>query len=160
MTTWVLVYNAGGAEVLHVKPLQHAIRMLHRGVAVVREAFTGETFGPYERPRAIELVRYVYQRWIVYPAHGAGTATYSRSAVLRRDRHRCVYCGRPAATVDHVLPVSRGGPSSWDNVVAACAPCNGAKADRTPEQAAMPLRHAPWAPTWAELYAPDAPAPA
>lgn len=152
-TTWVLVFNAGGTEVLHVKPLHHAIRMLHRGVAVVREAVAGEQFGPYDKPRAIELVRYVYQRWVRYPLDKQGVATYSRAAVLRRDRHRCAYCAGAAATIDHVLPVSRGGGSSWTNVVAACARCNGAKADRTPEEAGMPLAVPPWAPTWSELFA-------
>ena len=53
---YVLVYNAGGTEVLHVKPLRHAIRMLHRGVAVVREAVPGRWFGCYELPSAIDLV--------------------------------------------------------------------------------------------------------
>ena len=152
-TTWVLVFNAGGTEVLHVKPLHHAIRMLHRGVAVVRESVAGEQFGPYDRPRAIELVRYIYSRWVRYPSHPGGHATYSRANVLRRDRHRCLYCARVAATIDHVIPVSRGGTSSWENVVAACASCNGTKADRTPEQAGMPLRVAPWTPTWSELFA-------
>ncbi|MBN8883710.1 MAG: HNH endonuclease [Salana multivorans] len=153
---YVLVYNAGGTEVLHVKPLRHAIRMLHRGVAVVREAVPGRWFGCYELPSAIELVRYVYRRWVDFSRHD-GTPAFSYAGVKRRDDHRCAYCGRAATTVDHVVPVSHGGRSTWLNCVAACAPCNGGKRDRTPEQAGMRLDTVPWEPTWSELYAPREP---
>jgi 5-methylcytosine-specific restriction endonuclease McrA len=52
----------------------------------------------------------------------------TRRNVLRRDGHRCQYCGsRDRLTLDHVLPKSRGGPDSWDNLVAACVPCNNKK---------------------------------
>ncbi|MEL6556363.1 MAG: HNH endonuclease [Cyanobacteria bacterium J06621_11] len=71
----------------------------------------------------------------------------NRREVLRRDAHTCQYCGsKKRLTLDHVLPQSKGGQHSWDNVVAACAPCNSFKADRTPELANMPLRRKPKAP--------------
>ena len=60
-----------------------------------------------------------------------------------RDEYRCAYCGGRAATVDHVLPRSRGGADAWLNTVAACGPCNNAKGDRTPREAGMPLRLRP-----------------
>ena len=69
--------------------------------------------------------------------------------MLARDRHACAYCGRHATTVDHVLPQSRGGESTWLNAVAACAPCNHRKANRTPQQAGMSLVAAPRQPTYA-----------
>ena len=57
----------------------------------------------------------------------------SRKNVLRRDRFRCQYCGsREQLTIDHILPKSRGGPDSWENLVAACVPCNNRKGNRTP----------------------------
>ncbi|MBX3313635.1 MAG: HNH endonuclease [Actinobacteria bacterium] len=53
----------------------------------------------------------------------------SRRGVFARDEHRCQYCGDRAETLDHVVPRSRGGTHTWDNVVAACRPCNVRKAD-------------------------------
>lgn len=85
-------------------------------------------------------------------------ATYSRVGVLLRDRGRCAYCGRAAATtMDHVLPRSRGGATSWANAVAACEPCNARKGDRTPEEAGMPLRWDPFVPTRVQLQFASAP---
>ncbi|MFN3254646.1 MAG: HNH endonuclease [Ilumatobacter sp.] len=63
----------------------------------------------------------------------------SRRAVFARDDHRCQYCGDRADSIDHVFPRSRGGPNTWENVVAACRPCNLGKRDRTPEEAGMRL---------------------
>lgn len=62
------------------------------------------------------------------------TVRFSRANVYLRDNHKCQYCGThidgKAATLDHVLPVSKGGKTTWENTVAACAPCNSAKADK------------------------------
>jgi 5-methylcytosine-specific restriction endonuclease McrA len=55
---------------------------------------------------------------------------------------------RPEATFDHVVPRSQGGPTSWENVVIACAPCNQKRGGRTPAQARMDLRSQPARPTW------------
>lgn len=147
--TLVLVLNAGGTQVLHRVTLQHAILMLHRNVARVHEAVPGETFGPYPKPRSLELVRYVYTRW-VYEATGRLPTTLAN--VLRRDRFRCGYCGGRASTRDHIVPRSHGGETSWLNLVAACAPCNGRKRDRTPEQAGMRLGLQPFVPTLTDLW--------
>jgi 5-methylcytosine-specific restriction endonuclease McrA len=69
----------------------------------------------------------------------------NRRNVLRRDRYTCQYCGRQGGdlTVDHVLPKSRGGKSTWENLVAACRACNLKKGDRTPEEAGMRLLKPP-----------------
>lgn len=68
----------------------------------------------------------------------------TRHAVFRRDRHTCQYCGRGGAlTLDHVMPQSRGGGDTWENLVTACAPCNHAKANRTPDEAGMRLASTP-----------------
>lgn len=72
----------------------------------------------------------------------------SRKNVLRRDRFRCQYCGsRERLTVDHVMPKSRGGRDSWENLVAACVPCNNRKGCRTPEEAGMTLVKQPYRPS-------------
>lgn len=63
----------------------------------------------------------------------------SRRAVFARDDYRCQYCGHSADSIDHVLPRSRGGQHAWENVAAACRPCNLAKRDRTPDEAGMRL---------------------
>ncbi len=71
----------------------------------------------------------------------------TRRALFARDEHTCQYCGcRNRLTLDHVMPRSRGGGSSWANVVTACAPCNLRKRDRLPQEAGMPLRRPPRAP--------------
>lgn len=82
----------------------------------------------------------------------------NRREVLRRDQHRCQYCATTKRlTLDHVIPRSKGGLHTWDNVVAACQRCNSLKGDRTPAEAGMPLRTNPRAPihptiTFAEKF--------
>lgn len=77
---------------------------------------------------------------------------FSRRAVLRRDGHRCGYCNRYANTIDHVMPRSRGGRNVWENVVAACGPCNHRKASRTPKEAGMTLIATPRRPQSQALF--------
>ena len=87
----------------------------------------------------------------------ANTVTFSRRNIFKRDRYTCQYCGgQPGSeelTIDHVLPRSRGGTSTWENCVLACTECNKRKADRTPDEAHMPLRKVPVRPKWKPLYA-------
>ncbi len=73
----------------------------------------------------------------------------SRKNVLRRDGHRCQYCGSTALpiTIDHIVPRAQGGADSWENLVAACMRCNNMKGDRTPEKAGLHLRSTPRRPT-------------
>jgi len=70
----------------------------------------------------------------------------SRRAVFVRDGHRCQYCNGPAENIDHVVPRSRGGDHSWENVVAACRPCNTRKEDRMLDESGLRLLRAPRAP--------------
>ncbi len=71
----------------------------------------------------------------------------NRRELLRRDHHCCQYCGsRKKLTIDHVIPVSKGGKNTWDNLVIACESCNQKKANRTPSQAGMKLRSQPKTP--------------
>lgn len=141
MTGSVLVLNAG-YEPLHRVSLRHAIGMLVREVAVIEEGVDGASFGPFQLPRVLRLVRYVTMRWIQRSA-----PTCTKAGVRARDNERCGYCGKHAGTVDHILPASRGGALSWLNTVAACQPCNNRKADRTPAEAGMRLLFAPTVPS-------------
>jgi 5-methylcytosine-specific restriction endonuclease McrA len=92
-----------------------------------------------EAPSVIRLRYYVHvpRRLHVAP---------SRKAVFLRDGHACQYCGRQAENVDHVLPRSRGGRHSWDNVVAACRKCNARKENRLPAEVGLRLHRRPGAP--------------
>ena len=68
----------------------------------------------------------------------------TRRNVFQRDNHTCQYCGaKENLSIDHVMPRSRGGGDSWDNVTTACMRCNVRKGNRTPQEAAMPLRKMP-----------------
>lgn len=72
----------------------------------------------------------------------------SRRNILRRDHNRCMYChSAESLTVDHVVPRSRGGDDSWENLVTACSVCNHRKGNRTPREAGMKLRCRPFRPT-------------
>jgi 5-methylcytosine-specific restriction endonuclease McrA len=71
----------------------------------------------------------------------------TRRAVFARDGWTCQYCGaRANLTVDHVIPRSKGGASTWDNIVASCAPCNRRKGDSLPQKIGMHPRHPPRVP--------------
>ena len=80
---------------------------------------------------------------------------YSRRGVYERDNGQCQFCGvyvhKRAMTIDHVLPVSRGGATSWTNCVLACQRCNHDKGDRLPAEAGMPLISRPVQPTRDQL---------
>lgn len=79
------------------------------------------------------------------------TIRFSRQNVYARDQHRCQYCGvrfrASDLTYDHVLPRSKGGPTSWSNIVACCVPCNRRKANRSPAQVGMKLLKKPVKPS-------------
>lgn len=87
---------------------------------------TGATFS-FDRPSVIVLTRYVKVPY-------ARRVPVTRRGILRRDAHRCAYCASPANTIDHVIPKSRGGSDTWDNLVACCFKCNNIKSDRTPQE--------------------------
>ena len=82
-----------------------------------------------------------------YARLASRSPSFSRENVLARDGYQCQYCGvsltSKTATLDHVLPSSRGGKTTWENVVTACRSCNGKKGRKTPEEAKMPLRKTP-----------------
>lgn len=73
-----------------------------------------------------------------------------REVLYARDRYICAYCGEKCKesllTIDHIQPQSRGGKNYWMNTVTSCKDCNHTKADRTPEEAKMPLLYVPYVP--------------
>lgn len=90
-------------------------------------------------PSVVRLVRYVH-----VPRHYR--VAVNRRTVFARDGARCQYCGSAAENLDHVVPRSRGGGHTWENVVAACRKCNTRKEDRLPHEVGMVLRSTPTAP--------------
>ncbi len=95
----------------------------------------------YPLPSVIRLHRYVN-----IPYKGV---MLNRQNIFRRDGNRCQYCGSPEhLTLDHVVPKSKGGKSTWDNLVAACRNCNSNKGHRSPEEAKMPLKSKPFRPSF------------
>lgn len=87
----------------------------------------------------------------------AACVAFSRRNIFKRDHSTCQYCGvQPGSeelTIDHVVPRSQGGASTWENCVLACVACNKRKADRTPAEAGLRLRKPPVRPAWKPLYA-------
>lgn len=78
---------------------------------------------------------------------------FTRFNVFLRDRFTCQYCGaREDLTFDHVIPRSKGGQTTWENVVAACSPCNLRKGDRLPRDVDMIPRQTPFAPSLSDLH--------
>ncbi len=93
----------------------------------------------WPEPSIVRLAHYVR---VPYQARVA----LNRRAVFVRDGHRCQYCNAPAENIDHVIPRSKGGPHTWENVVAACRPCNARKMDHNLAETNMHLRRQPRAP--------------
>jgi 5-methylcytosine-specific restriction endonuclease McrA len=94
---------------------------------------------------AIAAPSVVKLRYFVHVPHRAHAAL-TRRGVFARDGWVCQYCGAPAENVDHVVPRSRGGAHTWDNVVAACRRCNSKKENRAPHEVGLKLRRPPFAP--------------
>lgn len=73
----------------------------------------------------------------------------TRQNIFKRDHHQCQYCGKKSSlTIDHILPKSRGGRTSWDNLITACKNCNSRKGHNLPEEAGMTLRQKPFRPSF------------
>lgn len=146
----VLVLNTT-YEPLSVISLRRAVLLLVKEKAEIVEAAQAwlrseKTALPV--PLVIRLVYYVrLPRRFALPL--------SRRTVLARDHYTCQYCGacpgKAALTIDHVLPRSRGGSTTWENVVTACDTCNRRKGNRTPEEARMPLKRTPTQPRYLAL---------
>lgn len=90
-----------------------------------------------------------------YDGLGERSVVFSRRNLFKRDHHTCQYCGvQPEAselTIDHIVPKSKGGKSTWENCVLACVPCNKRKADRSLADSGLKLRKVPKKPSWKAL---------
>jgi 5-methylcytosine-specific restriction endonuclease McrA len=140
----VLVLNAT-YEPINVCTVRRAVVLLLKEKAEMIERAQWQLHSASQsvaRPVVIRLVSYVR---IPRDTH---RRKITRRAVFARDDWTCQYCGaRSNLTVDHVVPRSKGGPSSWENIVASCAPCNRRKGNALPRQAGMQLRKQPHTPS-------------
>lgn len=166
LNTAVLVLNRYYQPV-HVTSVKRAFAMLYQGVAkaidsqyrlyefadwAALSAADHDTIATISRPirvpRVLVLSAYEYLP--------KGRVRFSRLNIYARDADTCQYCGlqlpRSELNLDHVVPRSQGGKTSWENVVCSCVECNLQKGGRTPEQANMRLLKKPVRPRWTPFF--------
>jgi 5-methylcytosine-specific restriction endonuclease McrA len=161
----VLVLNRSYLPI-HVTTVRRAFALIFQGTALavgrdygtfdfeswMRESIQrveaiGTSRGPIRVPRVILLVRFdrVPKRHV----------RYSRVNIFARDKFTCQYCGakphRSELNLDHVIPRSLGGRTTWENVVCCCVDCNRRKGGRTPTQARLDLLRRPVKPRWTPM---------
>ncbi|MFT5524248.1 MAG: 5-methylcytosine-specific restriction endonuclease McrA [Pirellulaceae bacterium] len=164
-----LVLNRNWQPV-HVATVARALLMIYRGAARVVDPADYQTYdwddwSQFEPALDEPSIRGVSWKvkvpevvtLTVYDRTPKSHVSFSRRNIFKRDRYTCQYCGiQPGSddlTLDHVLPRSHGGQSTWENCVLACLACNKRKADRIPETAGMRLRKEPVQPVWKPMYA-------
>ena len=137
----VLVLNADYSP-LNVTTLHRGFNLVFTGKAEIVKSSDNLIVTDkksYERPviiRLLNYVRYVYRRLRV-----------NRHKIYKRDGHKCVYCGNSKQlTIDHLIPKSKGGKNTWENLVTCCSKCNVKKGDKTIEQAGLRLLKKPYEP--------------
>jgi 5-methylcytosine-specific restriction endonuclease McrA len=139
----VLVLNAT-YEPINVTAVRRAMVLLLKGVAQAEEMHNAEVHSAASAHKVPSVIRLLAYRHIPQQSRAL-----SRKNILLRDRNTCQFCGRifPSSelTLDHVVPRSRGGASSWENLVACCHPCNRAKGNHLPTEASMRLLREPHA---------------
>lgn len=162
----VLVLNRSYLPV-HVTSARRAFTLLYQGIArvvdeqyqtfdfeswsqlaVARDAEAiGTSGGPIRIPRVIVL--------IAFDRLPKRHVRFSRINLMARDNFQCQYCAkkphRAELNLDHVVPRSLGGRSTWENVVTSCVDCNRKKGGRTPRQAHLKLLRRPERPRWTPL---------
>ncbi len=137
-----IVLNAS-YEFLHVTNTWFdSLRLIQKGKAIAIENYP--TAVRAEKVQFFVPAIAVLRNYVNTPKKRCHFAAPTKRNVLIRDKFMCAYCSKKlsisSVTKDHVLPVSRGGSDTLNNVVASCTECNARKADRTPEEARMPLR--------------------
>jgi len=140
----VLVLNAS-YEPLNITSWRRAVVLLIKNKAEQVEHNGKCVYKEFPLPTVIRLRHYIQVPYKEIPL--------TRRNILHRDGHTCQYCGYTGEdlTLDHVIPRSRGGGDTWENIVTACVRCNVKKGSRTPREASMALAHNPRRP-YSSLY--------
>ena len=154
---------------IHVTPVRRALCLVIRECArvVCTSSLTTYDFEEWVRADHPDLNLYVrspslhiavpevilLQSYDRVPAH---EAPFTRRNLFLRDDYTCQYCGRKCASdvlsIDHVMPRSRGGPTTWENCVLACVACNAHKGNRTPKEVGLRLLRPPRRPRWTPYF--------
>jgi 5-methylcytosine-specific restriction endonuclease McrA len=138
----VLVLNFDYSPI-NVTTIQRGFNLVYKGKAEIIKSDMKDMISgvkKYVRPIVIRLLTYIKFHKRAYRAN--------RTRIYKRDGYECVYCGsKKSLTLDHVIPKSRGGANTWENLVTSCFSCNLKKANRTPEEAKMKMNHIPFVPT-------------
>lgn len=161
----VLVLNRSWVAV-HVSSVRRAMNLLYQGLA---RAVHPDDYTLYDFEDWCELSKgYCEGRFVNTPTFSVRVpevillnafngfirqeVRFSRRNIFERDKNTCQYCAKRLSkselTIDHVVPQSKGGGDTWENLVLACVRCNVRKANRTPTQAGMPLIRTPAKPSW------------
>lgn len=152
-----LLLNSDGSP-LHFISDHDAITLFYKGRAEVVLGLNGtpsewdETFKSPSTsirvPATMRLFKKVHKKW--------KAPRFRKRVLFNRDQWSCQYCGEKlhwnSVTIDHVMPSSRGGKTSWHNCVTSCTPCNKEKADRTPDEAGMRLVKQPTYPSALDFW--------
>ncbi len=138
----ILVLNSDYTP-LNITTLKRAIVLVIKGRAEIIKndvnIIRSETI-TYTKPLIIRLFNYI--------SHKTKNLRVNRQRLYKRDNNECAYCGsKKELTIDHIIPKSRGGKNTWNNLITCCLPCNLKKGDKTPDEARMPLRFQPKTPT-------------
>jgi 5-methylcytosine-specific restriction endonuclease McrA len=137
----VLVLNSS-YEPINVCAARRALVLVLKGVAATEEHASTHVHSARQAMNVPSVIRLLEYRRIPHQTRGL-----SRKNILMRDRYTCQYCLKTfnsgELTLDHVMPRSRSGETTWENLVACCHPCNNRKGNRTPEEAGMRLARAP-----------------
>ena len=163
----VLVLNRVYRPV-HVTSVRRAFTLLYQGAARALDAqfrlFDFESWAALGTAEGHDVIGTVARRirvprvivLLAYDHLPKARVRFSRFNVYARDDDTCQYCGkrhrRSELNLDHVVPRSRGGATSWENVVCSCVPCNLRKGGRTPEEAGMKLLRQPTRPRWTPIF--------
>jgi len=134
----VLVLNAS-YQPLNVVSIKRAVVLVLKRKAEVLEQDGGSL---HSEKLVMPIPAVIRLSYYVKVPHRDGIPL-TRRTVFARDNYSCQYCGARAESIDHVIPRSRGGLHSWDNVVAACRRCNSRKENRLPEEAGLRLIRKP-----------------
>jgi 5-methylcytosine-specific restriction endonuclease McrA len=166
LNTSVLVLNRLYQPV-HVTSVRRAFSLLYQGIAkAIDDQYKLYEFSDWAALSAAEhdsvgtiSRRIRVPRVLVLSAYEhlpKGRVRFSRLNIYARDSDSCQYCGKKLArgelNLDHVVPRSQGGKTSWENVVCSCVPCNLRKGGRTPAQASMKLLKKPLRPRWTPFF--------
>lgn len=139
----------GDYSYLNTVNWQKAIKLLVKGKATVVK-YSGEVIKTAENiimqiPAVMKLIKIIRT---IYKTH----VPFSKKNVMIRDRYTCQYCGaKTDLSIDHVVPVSRGGKSAFENCITACKQCNNKKSDKLPSEVHMYPKKMPIAPTISEF---------